>query len=199
MAGVIPFGPASLDRMVAAVNAVHDRLYRSTAALEAAGIPYAVAGGIAVAAWVARIDTSAVRNTPEVNLLIHRVDLAGVMTELEKAGFFYREVNGRHVFLDRPEAKPRDAVFVFFANEKIRADDLESTADVGESEAGADGRYRHLTLEALVRMKLTSFRNEDGMHLRDLLDVGLIDETWPAKFHLELSERLQHVLDNPNG
>ena len=38
-------GPFSLDRAVRAVEKVRERLLRSTAALEAAGLPYAVAGG----------------------------------------------------------------------------------------------------------------------------------------------------------
>jgi len=37
--------------------------------------------------------------------------------------------------------------------------------------------FRVLSLEALVRMKLTSYRDKDRMHLRDMLDVGLIDHT----------------------
>ena len=51
--------PISLDRMVEAVELVRERLLRATAALDKAGVPYAVAGGIAVAAWVSRIDRSA--------------------------------------------------------------------------------------------------------------------------------------------
>ena len=45
------------------------------AALEGAGIPYAVAGGNAVASWVARVDEAAVRNTQDVDILIRREDL----------------------------------------------------------------------------------------------------------------------------
>jgi hypothetical protein len=64
-----------LDRMVTAVERVRDRLRRATAALEAAGVPYAVAGGNAVAAWVATIDPAAVRNTQDVDILLRRADL----------------------------------------------------------------------------------------------------------------------------
>ena len=48
-------------------------------------------------------------------------------------------------------------------------------------------------------MKLTSFRDKDRMHLRDLLDVGLIDRTWRDKLPPELAARLQELLDNPEG
>jgi hypothetical protein len=37
------------------------------------------------------------------------------------------------------------------------------------------------------------------MHLIDLIDVGLIDATWPSRFDTELGSRLQDLLDNPEG
>ena len=64
-----------LDRMVVAVERVRDRLARATQALEAAGIPYAVIGGNAVAVWVATVDAAAVRNTADVDILLRRPDM----------------------------------------------------------------------------------------------------------------------------
>lgn len=48
-------------------------------------------------------------------------------------------------------------------------------------------------------MKLISFRDKDRMHLRDLLAVGLVDETWPDRFPPELGRRLRMILDDPEG
>ena len=62
--------PVSLDAMVRAVEKVRQRLEKTTAILKAAEIPFAVAGGNAVAAWVTRVDEAAVRNTPDVDILI---------------------------------------------------------------------------------------------------------------------------------
>jgi len=56
--------------MVRAVERVRERLCRAVAALEAAEVPYAVAGGHAVAAWVSRVDEAAVRNTQDVDILV---------------------------------------------------------------------------------------------------------------------------------
>ena len=56
-----------------------------------------------------------------------------------------------------------------------------------------------LSLEALVRIKLTAFRDKDRTHLRDLIDVGLIDNSWPAKYPDELATRLRMLIDNPEG
>ncbi len=136
MADVV-LGDFSLERMVRAVEKVRDRLLRAARALDDAGVPYAIAGGNAVAAWVSRVDEAAVRNT-----------------------------------LAAPE--------------------------VAESERGPEP-YQVLTLAALVRMKLTSFRDKDRTHLRDMLEVKLIDASWKERLPAELADRLQELLDNPDG
>src|SRR4051794_37047128 len=173
-----PLQPISLERMVRAVERVRDRLIRATAALEAAGVNYAVAGGNAVAAWVSRVDDAAVRNTQDVDILLRRADLEAATTALEAVGFLRRHVASIDLFLDGPGAKARDAVHVVFAGEKVREDYPQPAPDVTDSEAS--GPFRILSLPALVRMKLTSFRIKDKMHLLDLLDVGLLDEGWVA-------------------
>lgn len=85
-----------LDRMVEAVERVRERLARAAAALDRARIPYAVAGGNAVASWVARIDAGAVRNTQAVDILIRRSDMPAAKAALESAGFVYRHAAGTH-------------------------------------------------------------------------------------------------------
>lgn len=79
--------PFSLDRMVRAVEKVRERLLRTTTALEQAKVPYAVVGGNAVAAWVSRVDESAVRNTQNVDLLIRRADFDAVKTASKRLAF----------------------------------------------------------------------------------------------------------------
>ncbi len=112
-------GEVSLERMVRAVEKVRSRLLRASNALEQATIRYAVVGGNAVAAWVARIDEAAVRNTQDVDILLRREDLEAAKDALAKAGFVYRHVKGVDMFLDGPEAKARDAVHVVFSGEKV--------------------------------------------------------------------------------
>src|SRR5271154_3837647 len=95
----LPLGLQSWERTLRAVELVRQRLLRATAALEAAGVAYAVIGGNAVAAWVGRIDESAVRFTQDVDLLILRSDLDSVKAALETAGFIYRHVASIDLFL----------------------------------------------------------------------------------------------------
>jgi len=190
-------GLLALDRMERAVERVRDRLLRSTAALEAAGVPYAVIGGNAVMAWVEQADEAAVRFTQDVDLVLRRDDLEQAKAALEKAGFVHRRSAGIEMFLDGPGAKARDAVHVIFSGEKVRPEYVAPAPDVAESVSFKS--FRVLSLEAVVRMKLTSNRDKDRMHLRDMLGVGLIDATWPARYPPELATRLQHLIDTPDG
>lgn len=176
---------------------VKERLLRATAALRDASVPYAVVGGNAIAAWVTRVDEAAVRNTQDVDILLRREDLPAAVEALEGAGFVFRHVAGMDVFLDGPNAKARDAVHVVFAGEKVRPDEPVSNPDVMQFEEGDD--YRILSLEALVQVKLTAFRRKDQVHLLDLLGVGLIDQTWTTHYPPELADRLQSLIDDPDG
>jgi hypothetical protein len=183
--------------MIRAVEKVRERLLRATAALKKAGVPYAVVGGNAVASWVARVDEAAVRNTQDVDLLIRRADLDAATAALAGAGFVRRHVAGIGLFLDGPKAKARDAVRIVFAGEKVRPEYSQPAPDVTEAEP-ADA-YQVLKLEALVCMKLTSFRDRDRTHLRDLMEVGLIDAAWCQRLPPELAARLQQLVDTPYG
>ncbi len=190
-------GEIVLERMVRAVEKVRQRLVRAATALDKAGIAYAVVGGNAVAAWVARVDEAAVRNTQDVDVMIRRGDLEATTTALAQAGFVRRHVRGMDLFLDGPKAKARDAVHVIFAGEKVRPEYAHPAPDISESEA--IGAFKVVSLAALIRMKLTSFRLRDRVHLLDLLDVGLVDSSWLGKLPQELASRLQELIDNPDG
>ena len=187
----------SWERMTNAVEKVRQRLLRAVRALEQARVPYAVAGGNAVAAWVSRVDEAAVRNTQDVDIVLRRADLPAARAALDQAGFVYRHAAGIDMFLDGRNARARDAVHIVFAQEKIRPNYSEAAPDVSESEKTET--FCLLSLDALVRMKLTSFRDKDRVHLRDLIEIGLVDETWPPKFSPALRSRLQELLDNPEG
>ncbi len=196
---MLPMTPdmSLLDRMVLAVERVRDRLSRSTQALEAAGIPYAVACGNAVAAWVATIDAAAVRNTQDVDILLRRSDLDAASEALARAGFIRANILDVETFIDGPDGKPRDAVHILMAGEKVKPEYAIATPDVSDSVLPGTSQARVVGLESLVRMKLTSFRRKDQVHLEDMLEVGLIDATWTARFPPALAARLQQLIDTP--
>jgi hypothetical protein len=184
-------------RMIEAVEAVRERACRAAAALERARLPYAVAEDLAVAAWVARVDRAAVRNTQDVDILVRRSDFEAVKVALESVGFEYHNIIGVDCFIDGPQGSPRDGVHLLFAGEKVRPTYPAPSADVSETVSADD--YAVLSLEALVRMKLNSFRRKDQVHLLDLLEVGLLDASWLPRLLPEHAARLQQLIDDPEG
>ena len=154
-------------------------------------------GGNAVAAHVGRVDESAVRNTQDVDILLKRTDLEAAKAALTEAGFVYRHVKGIDMFLDGPGAKARDAVHISLQARKYgRSTPCPHRRSVNRK---PPRMYRVVALESLVRMKLTSFRDKDRVHLQDMIDVGLVDESWLPRLPVELAARLKELLDNPEG
>ncbi len=190
-------GPFSIEQAALAVERVRERLLRATAALNAASIFYAVTGDFAVAFWVSRNDESAVRNSVDVDILIRRADFPAAKSALESAGFTYRHAANLDLFLDSPASSPRQAVHLIFANELVRPHEPAPNPDPAESTD--TGAFRVLNLEALVRIKLTAFRDKDRTHLRDLIGVGLVDRSWTKNLPPALASRLQSLLDTPDG
>lgn len=190
-------GDALWERIDRAVEKVKDRLLRVTKALDAAQVPYAVIGGNAVQIWVAQKDESVVRNTRDVDIILKRDMLPAAISALQSVGFSFRHTANVDMFLDGPDAKARDAVHVVFSGERVHPDYVEPVPSIDECEL--IDNVRTISLEALVRMKLTSFRDKDRVHLRDMLDVGLIDASWLPKFSLPLQARLQELIDDPWG
>jgi len=196
-ATIVGFGDDLLDRMVQAVEAVRERLKRSTSALDAAGVPYAVIGGNAVAAWVSTVDRGAARNTVDVDLMVNRSDFPAVKKALEGVGFVHYELMDVPMFLDGPDGSPRDAVHLLYADEKVK-EAYHASAPKLEFDDSVE-QYKLIKLQPLLTMKLTSFRRKDQVHVQDLIGVGLVDETWPDRLQPELAERLQELLDDPEG
>src|SRR4029077_3401805 len=192
-AQVVGMNVAILDRMERAVAKVRERLLRATAALNQAGVPYAVVGGNAVASWVATVDEGAVRNTRDVDLLVRRSDLPAITDALEKSGFVRDELLDVVMFRDGPEGKPSEAVHLLFAGEKTRPDHLMPAPDIQTVNDPAN--FSVITLESLIVMKLMSNRDKDRTHLRDIIGVSLIDRSWLSKLPSELAERLKQILD----
>lgn len=196
---VVPFKyEPTWERIIRAVEEVKERMRTAVTAFEAAGVPYAVIGGNAVANWVARVDEGAVRNTRDVDILIRRDDLPAAIAAMDAAGWDHANVAGVDLFVERPNGVPSRGIHLLFANEKVKETDPVPAPDVSESEPTVTG-YQVLSLEALVRMKLMAYRLKDQVHLQDMTRLGLIDATWPDKYPPVLADRLRAILANPDG
>lgn len=189
--------PVTVEALEREVEKIRDRARRAARALAEGGVAYAVVGGNAVASWILRSGKGSGRNTRDVDILIRREDFGAAKAALEARGFRHEHVFGVDVFLDGTDAPPSESVHLIYANEKVKNDYPAPSPDVSESEEVGD--FRALSLESLVRMKLTSYRRKDQVHVLDLVEVGLVDQSWTARLPGELAARLQHLLDTPDG
>lgn len=177
---------------VMAMERVERRLRSVTAALDAAGIRYAVLGGNAVAAWVARVDPAATRTTKDVDLLVDRADLDGVSAVMEQLGFTRQDLRQLILFIDPAEPSRMSGVRLVWAGQKVRPSYAEPAPSLDETIRGSDG-FLLLGLPALLRMKLTSLRDVDRVHVADLVRVGLVTAQMRQSLSPEPRQRLASV------
>ena len=184
--------PLGFHGYVMAVDRIERRLRQVTTALDAAGIPYAVCGGNAVAAWVSRVDPGATRATKDVDLLVRQSDEPRIAEVMQSLGFERRDLRRLILFIDPEEPSTKSGVHLVWADTLIRPSYLARSPSVDETVRDPIG-FRVLDLAALVRMKLTSFRDIDRVHLADLAEVGLIDDGVRASLPPELLQRLEQI------
>jgi hypothetical protein len=172
---------------------VTDRLRRITRALEETAVPYALVGGQAVALWVATKEPAAVRTTKDVDVMIRRADLPRARAAALSVGMDYLEVLGVGMFLDKKDPNPRHAVHLVWAGEKVRPEYEYPSPPVEDRQTFSPG-YHAVSLAGLVLMKLQSNRDQDRVHLRDMIDVGLVDRKLLAQLPPDLAARLEPLL-----
>lgn len=175
-----------------AMEQVERRLKQVSAALDSAGVPYAVVGGNAVAAWIARVDPAATRTTKDVDLLVNRDDLDRITDTLTGLGYRREDLRSLVLFLAPDEPSRRSGIHLVWAGEKVRPSYAHAAPAVTETTRDAAG-FVVLDLPALVRMKLTSLRDIDRVHIADLLSVDLIDEHIRAALPPDLRQRLDAI------
>jgi hypothetical protein len=168
------------------------RLRRITTAFEEKSVPYAVVGGQAVAIWVATREPAAVRTTKDVDLLVRRDDLPRARAAALSVDMDYFEVMGVGMFLERDNPNPRSAVHLVWAGEKVRPEyELPSPPIDQRNEISG---IHAVSLSGLVLMKLQSNRDQDRVHLRDMIDVGLVDRAVLESLPPTLAARLDALL-----
>jgi len=185
------------DPVFRAIAMVRQRLIRVTNALNEASVPYAICGGWAVAGWVATVDEEATRTTKDVDILLRREDLDAAIAALSPHGFHFYEVSGVPMFLDGSDGTPKHAVHILWANERVKDGDPHPVPDVEPTYTNESHPYPRVNLEGLVLMKLLAWRDHDRTHLRDMIKIGVLKESYVQRYEGTLQERLQFLFDNP--
>ena len=154
---------------------------RACLALDGAGIPYRIVGGLAVFFHVHAKDPLLARLTRDVDLAINRADLSRIAEAAKPLGLEYRHVAGVDMLVDATGSEARSGVRLFEA--------VPHLLPAVRNEEG----FLLAPVSDLVKMKLTSFRLKDKTHLKDLDDAGLITPEIEAGLSEALCERLKEV------
>lgn len=174
------------------VEQLFDIVRRLAQALGRAGIEYRVVGGVAVFLHVSERDPLAARLTRDVDIAVDRRDLAAIAAAVRAFGFELGHAAGVDLLVDIDRSRPRSAVHLVFVREKVRPDYLEPVPGFSPPVRTAEGLLLAPVAD-LVRMKLTSLRLRDRVHLQDLDRVGLITPEIEAQLSAPLRVRLQEL------
>jgi hypothetical protein len=164
---------------------------RFAAALSQAGIEYRIVGGLAVYLHVNTIDPLAARLTRDIDAAIKRTDIQKIAQLVKPFGLEFRHAAGVDMLVDARVPKARSAVHFIFVNEKVRPEYVEPVPDFSQP-LNIDG-LAVAPVADLVRMKLTSFRDKDRVHIRDMDTVSLITPEIEAGLPEILRRRLAEV------
>ena len=156
-----------------------------------AGADYRVIGGLAVYCYVEEAAPDAGRLTRDIDIVVRRDDLQKVAEAAGKFGLQYRHVAGVDMLVQIGEPSARRAVHMVFTGEKVRPEYPEPTPSL-RGDRVLQG-VRLIPLADLVRMKLTSFRLKDQVHLKDLDEAALITPEIIGDLPEVLRERLARV------
>jgi len=174
------------------VEQLFEKVRRLHAALDAAGIPYRVIGGVAVFFQVYARDSGKARMTKDVDIAVDRNELARIVEAAEKYGFCYRHAADMDMLVDAAKPRASTAVHLIFIREKVRPDYLEPVPDFSEPVRTAEG-VPLAPVADLVRMKLTSYRLKDRVHIQDMDSVNLITPEIEGGLSEPLRARLAEI------
>ena len=91
-----------------------DRMRRFHDALDRAGIPYRIVGGLAVFTHVFEQDPMKARATRDVDAAVERSDLSRIAAAAEQSGFRFRQVAGLDMLVDAESPSAKSAVHLIF-------------------------------------------------------------------------------------
>jgi hypothetical protein len=155
-------------------DAVHQTMRRVSDALAAAGIPYAIVGGMAVNAHGHR------RTTGDVDFLLTAAGLDAFRLLLAAGGF--EQVSGRaRRFLDVANSITFDILVTGLFPGSGRPGPI-AYPDPADVSAEVEGR-RVVNLATLVQLKLAARRHKDFGDVVDLIRVQNLDESFLDQLH----------------
>lgn len=162
--------------------------------LEQAGVPHELVGGLAVFLHVESADSTHSSLTRDIDVLIRRHDLPQIVAIAEEHGFRFRHAAGLDMLLYGDTTSARNAVHLLFTCEKVKETQLEAHPTIRPVRANMHGQdFLVIPVADLVRMKLSSYRDKDRVHVRGMDAAGLINHEVEDGLTEDLRSRLRHI------
>ncbi len=182
------------------MHSLLEDLEKNVTELKETRIPYEVIGGVAVNAHIFARHRSRTFVTRDINLMIRREDLTGVVDAGRAAGYEGRRIIGGYMLI-RPGQEPAEAVHLVFSGERSKSTQPTPHPMVRPDLKSLFGLAVPVApLPDLLQMKLNSFRPKDLVHLEILDQSCLITVEAEAVLPTVLQDRLamarQQFADN---
>jgi hypothetical protein len=169
-------------------------LHKIAQVLSEADVPYELIGGLAVLVHVEEVNPELTTLTRDVDLMIRREDLERIQEATAVHGFRFRHSAGVDMLLYGSTDRARNAVHLIFSGELVRPNQAAPNPPIApEKKRIHGGEVMVIPVADLVRMKLSSYRLKDQVHIKSMDAAGLITPEVEAKLPAELSVRLRHV------
>lgn len=136
-------------------------------------------------------DPDAARLTRDIDIAVDAQDLDKIKVAAAKQGFRYLHAAGADMLVDANEPG-RSAIHLVFIRRKVRPEYLEAVPEFSAPTVAAQGVLL-APIADLVKMKLTSFRLKDQVHIQDMDSVGLITPQIETGLPEPLRARLAQV------
>lgn len=169
-------------------------LHKITAPLAAKQVPHELVGGLAVLVHVEESDPEHAMLTRDVDLMIRRSDMDRVIAIAEEGGFRFRHAAGDDMRLYGDSGSVKNAVHLLFSGERVRAGQATPNPEIAPVQKNVLGEpVAVISLADLLRMKLSSWRLKDQVHVQVMDAAGLVTAQVESTLSEELLARLQHV------
>lgn len=169
-------------------------LYKIAQVLSDEGVPYELIGGLAVLIHVEEANPELTTLTRDVDLMVRREDLERIKEAAAAHGFRFRHTAGVDMLLYGNTDSARNAVHLVFSGELVRPNQAVPNPPIAPEKKRIHGaEVMVIPVADLLRMKLSSYRDKDRVHVRSLDAAGLVTPDVEAKLPAELAARLHHI------
>ncbi len=169
-------------------------LHKITDTLNAQHIPHELIGGLAVLIYVEEANPELTALTRDVDLMVDRSDLERIKETAGTGGFRFCHAAGVDMLIYGPTESAGNAVHLVFSGEKVRPTQATPNPPIRPDRKHVHGKdVQVIPLVDLIRMKLSSNRLKDQVHIQSMDTAGLITSDVEHTLTPELAARLKHV------